>query len=92
MENPELMAGIPLLLLGGLGLLIAFSLLAIVGFQNIPYLMIVGGLLLFWVAWRMWKDLKAHEPVTVLDPVAGEHAAEVEQYCLDGSRHGATPG
>jgi cytochrome c oxidase subunit 4 len=28
MENPELMAGIPLLLLGGLGLLIAFSLLA----------------------------------------------------------------
>jgi YjbE family integral membrane protein len=56
---------------------IAFSLLAIVGFQNIPYLMIVGGLLLFWVAWRMWKDLKAHEPVTVLDPVAGEHAAEV---------------
>jgi cytochrome c oxidase subunit 4 len=28
MENPELMAGIPLVLLGGLGLLIAFSLLA----------------------------------------------------------------
>jgi YjbE family integral membrane protein len=55
---------------------IFFSLLAIVGFQNIPYLMIAGGLLLFWVAWRMWKDLKAHQPVTVLDPVAGEHAAE----------------
>jgi YjbE family integral membrane protein len=55
---------------------IAFSLLAILGFQNIPGLMIVGGLLLFWVAWRMWKDLKAHEPVAVFDPVAGEHMAE----------------
>lgn len=55
---------------------IAFSLLAILGFQNIPGLMLAGGLLLFWVAWRMWADLKAHRPVTVLDPVAGEHAAE----------------
>ena len=55
---------------------ILFSLLVIVGFQNIPYLMLVGGLLLFWVAWRMWHDLKAHEPVTVGDPVAAEHAAE----------------
>ncbi len=55
---------------------IGFSLLAILGFQNIPGLMLVGGLLLFWVAWRMWADLKAHRPVTVLDPIAGEHAAE----------------
>ncbi|WP_395645597.1 YjbE family putative metal transport protein [Terricaulis sp.] len=55
---------------------IAFSLLAILGFQNVPYLMIAGGLLLFWVAWRMWADLQAHQPVTVLDPVAGEHGAE----------------
>jgi YjbE family integral membrane protein len=55
---------------------ILFSLLVIVGFQNIPYLMLVGGLLLFWVAWRMWHDLKHHEPVTVGDPVAAEHAAE----------------
>jgi len=42
----------------------------------IPGLLLVGGLLLFWVAWRMWSDLKAHRPVTVGDPVAGEHAAE----------------
>lgn len=55
---------------------ILFSLLVIVGFQNIPYLMLIGGLLLFWVAWRMWQDLRAHEPIAVLDPVAGEHAAE----------------
>jgi YjbE family integral membrane protein len=43
---------------------------------GIPGLLFVGGLLLFWVAWRMWADLKAHEPVMVGDPVAGEHAAE----------------
>lgn len=56
---------------------IGFSLLAVLGFQNIPGLMLAGGLLLFWVAWRMWADLKAHQPVTVMNPVAGEHAAEV---------------
>ena len=39
-------------------------------------LLFVGGALLFWVAWRMWSDLQAHRPVTVMDPVAGEHAAE----------------
>ena len=43
---------------------------------QIQGLLLVGGLLLFWVAWRMWSDLAAHRPVTVLDPVAGEHAAE----------------
>lgn len=55
---------------------IAFSLLAIFGFQHIPGLMLAGGLLLFWVAWRMWADLQAHRPVAVLDPVEGEHVAE----------------
>jgi YjbE family integral membrane protein len=44
---------------------------------QIPGLLFVGGLLLFWVAWRMWDDLRRHEPVMVGDPVAGEHAAEV---------------
>ncbi|MGH6952083.1 MAG: YjbE family putative metal transport protein [Vitreimonas sp.] len=39
-------------------------------------LLLVGGLLLFWVAWRMWEDLRAHQPVTVGNPVAGEHLAE----------------
>ena len=43
---------------------------------GIPGLLFVGGLLLFWVAWRMWADLKAHAPVMVGDPVAGEHVAE----------------
>jgi YjbE family integral membrane protein len=43
---------------------------------QIQGLLAVGGLLLFWVAWRMWQDLMAHEPVRVGDPVAGEHVAE----------------
>lgn len=55
---------------------IGFSLLAVLGFQNIPGLMLAGGLLLFWVAWRMWADLQAHRPIAVLDPVSGEHTAE----------------
>lgn len=44
--------------------------------MQIQGLLFVGGALLFWVAWRMWEDLKAHEPVAVMDPVAGEHLAE----------------
>jgi YjbE family integral membrane protein len=40
-------------------------------------LLLVGGLLLFWVAWRMWSDVQAHQPIRVGDPVAGEHIAEV---------------
>jgi YjbE family integral membrane protein len=55
---------------------IAFSLLAVLGFQHIPGLMAAGGLLLFWVAWRMWMDLRAHRPVAVLDPADGERVAE----------------
>jgi YjbE family integral membrane protein len=39
-------------------------------------ILLAGGLLLLWVAWRMWADLKAHAPIAVLDPVAGEHMAE----------------
>ena len=39
-------------------------------------IMLVGGLLLLWVAWRMWVDLKAAQPVEVMDAVAGEHVAE----------------
>lgn len=43
---------------------------------GIPGLLFVGGSLLFWVAWRMYADLKAHQPVMVGDPVSAEHAAE----------------
>jgi YjbE family integral membrane protein len=42
----------------------------------IDWLLLAGGLLLFWVAWRMWDDLRKHQPVMVGDPVAGEHVAE----------------
>lgn len=43
---------------------------------DIQGLLLVGGLLLFWVAWRMWDDLSHHKPIQVGNPVAGEHAAE----------------
>ncbi len=43
---------------------------------EIKGLLLVGGLLLFWVAWRMWSDLKSHRPVTVGEPEAVEHAIE----------------
>jgi YjbE family integral membrane protein len=43
---------------------------------QIQGLLLVGGLLLFWVAWRMWDDISHHKPIQVGDPVAGEHAAE----------------
>ncbi len=52
---------------------------------GIQGLLLAGGLLLFWVAWRMWSDLKAHRPIQVGDPVAGEHAAEAI------ASHGKTP-
>jgi YjbE family integral membrane protein len=39
-------------------------------------ILLFGGLLLLWVAWRMWSDLQKHQPVQVMDPVAGEHMAE----------------
>lgn len=43
---------------------------------GIPGLLLVGGLLLFWVAWRMWDDLRRHQPVMVGEPEKVEHAIE----------------
>ncbi len=43
---------------------------------QIPGLLFVGGILLFWVAWRMWDDLRHHEPVMVGEPAAGEQFAQ----------------
>ncbi|NWG54380.1 MAG: YjbE family putative metal transport protein [Hydrogenophilaceae bacterium] len=46
--------------------LLIFNLTAITG------ILFAGGLLLVWVAWRMWEDYQAHEPsITVGDPEAG---------------------
>lgn len=52
---------------------------------EIDWLLLAGGLLLFWVAYRMWDDLRKHQPITVGDPVAGEHFAE------DIASHGKPP-
>ncbi len=43
---------------------------------QIKGLLFLGGALLFWVAWRMWDDLRKHQPVMVGEPEAGEHVAE----------------
>ena len=43
---------------------------------QINWILLAGSLLLFWVAWRMWDDLRKHQPISVGNPVAGEHLAE----------------
>lgn len=48
---------------------------AVMWLLGIKGILLVGGLLLFWVAWRMWEDVKAHQPIMVGDPAAGEHLA-----------------
>jgi YjbE family integral membrane protein len=35
-----------------------------------------GGLLLFWVAWRMWQDVKSHHAISAEEGAAGEHNVE----------------
>ncbi len=42
---------------------------------SIEGILLAGGLLLLWVAWRMWSDLAAHRDVEVMDPHMGEQAA-----------------
>jgi YjbE family integral membrane protein len=44
--------------LGAMGARIALSLVAAF-LLMIPGLKIIGGLLLFWVAWRMWREMRA---------------------------------
>ena len=61
---------------------IAFSLLAVVGFHNIPGLMLVGGLLLFWVAWRMWLDVRAHHAPGAADAEAHVKPAKTFRAAL----------
>ena len=43
---------------------------------EIKGLLLVGGLLLFWVAWRMWDDLAHHRNVAVGEPESVEKAIE----------------
>ncbi len=55
---------------------IIFALLA-VQMLKIPGLLFVGGLLLFWVAWRMYEDLRAHRPeAPLLEPEEGVALAQ----------------
>lgn len=54
---------------------IAFA-TAVMALLQIKGILFCGGLLLLWVAYRMWEDIKAHKAIEVGDPVAGEHLAE----------------
>ncbi len=55
---------------------IIFALLT-VQMLKIPGLLAFGGLLLFWVAWRMYEDLRAHKPeAPFLEPEQGVALAQ----------------
>ncbi|KAF0173732.1 MAG: integral membrane protein TerC [Alphaproteobacteria bacterium] len=55
---------------------IIFALLT-VQMLKIPGLLAAGGLLLVWVAWRMYEDLRAHHaPAPILEPEAGVALAQ----------------
>lgn len=55
---------------------IIFALLT-VQMLKIPGLLLVGGLLLFWVAWRMYEDLRQHHaPAPILEPEESVARAE----------------
>jgi YjbE family integral membrane protein len=55
---------------------IIFALLT-VQMLKIPGLLLVGGLLLFWVAWRMYEDLRQHHaPAPILEPEESVALAE----------------
>ncbi|MGE3304117.1 MAG: YjbE family putative metal transport protein, partial [Hyphomonadaceae bacterium] len=58
-----------------LALRVAFALVT-VQLLAIKGLLLAGGLLLFWVAWRMWQDMRHHQPVTVGEPAAGAAIGE----------------
>jgi YjbE family integral membrane protein len=49
---------------------IAFALVTVALLQ-IKGILFAGGVLLLWVAWRMWKDVEAHKKITVGEPEAG---------------------
>lgn len=67
-------------IVGALVLRIVFALITtwLLGFKGI---LLVGGLLLFWVAWRMWQDLREHRnPAPLAEP---EEAVAGAQHTID---------
>ncbi len=61
---------------GALVLRIIFALVTVQLLQ-ITGILLAGGLLLLWVSWRMWQDLKAHKnPAPLAEPEAAVHGAQ----------------
>ncbi|MGQ7794101.1 TerC family protein [Faunimonas sp. B44] len=52
-----------------------------------PALLVAGGLLLLWVCWKMWRELR-HDPV---EELAGEEALVDEDLNSDGTVSGGVP-
>lgn len=55
---------------------ILFALLT-VQLLKIPGLLAVGGLLLLWVSWRMYEDIRAHHRPTPTPTMSPEHGVEI---------------
>ncbi|MEL6288459.1 MAG: YjbE family putative metal transport protein [Pseudomonadota bacterium] len=56
------------------GLRIVFALVATY-LLNIPGLLLIGSLLLFWVCWKLYQEIRAHQPA---DALTAEQIAENE--------------
>jgi YjbE family integral membrane protein len=68
---------------GVFGALVLRVLFALVTVQLLQFrgILLLGGLLLFWVSWRMWQDLKAHRPPAPL--AEPEEAVAGAQHTID---------
>lgn len=74
-------------IVGALVLRIGFALIT-VQLLEIRGILLLGGILLFWVAWRMWSDLKAHQTPTVGEPAAGVAAGEAAGHAAPAASFG----
>src|SRR6476620_8210391 len=64
-QRRVIMIGASLALVARIGFaLVATQLLAIIG------LLFAGGLLLLWVAWKIWRDLRAHKDAAAANAAA----------------------
>ena len=54
-----------------------------------PWLLVIGGAVLFWVAWKMWRDIYAHTSLEAGLEAAGAHggagAATAKQVTFGGA-------
>ncbi len=71
-------------------MLIGFALIA-VQMLKVVGLLLAGGVLLLWVSWKIWQDLRAGHAQEVAEGEAALHVLEGEG-AAQGVSHGGTPG